>query len=87
MNRIDSSHNIIYRQIQNQIQNTTWRNITKIAYNNQANRLTLFRLFLLQLNIESLVLESFLYPIKQSPKTPQPEARAENTDFTRLFAH
>ena len=41
----------------------------------------------MKLNPESLVIESFLDPITQSPKLPQPKPRAEHNNFTKLFAH
>ena len=41
---------------------------------------------LLQLNPEYLVLESLLDPITQSPKLPQLESRAEQTNLDRLLS-
>ena len=43
-NQLQPEYNISI-PIQNQIQNTTWRSISKIAYSNQATSIALFRFF------------------------------------------
>ena len=41
----------------------------------------------MQPHTESLLLDSLLDPSTQPTKIPQPESRAEHTNFTRLFAN
>ena len=45
LNRINSIKNIISCAIMNQTLNTTWINVLKIAYSNQASRFTIIKLF------------------------------------------
>ena len=64
----------------NQILNTTWRSISKIAYSNQATILTIFIFFDL---ISSLLLvsEYLLDPNTQYQKLHEPKSCAEHTHF------
>ena len=86
LNQINSSHNIISFSIQNQIRNTTWRIISKIASIHQTTRTNLFILFDCNCT-HSLQFQILLDPSTQSTKFPQPESHAEHTDVTKLFAH
>ena len=88
MNWNDPSTNIIQLPMQSGIKepnskyyldnyfNIAWSNLPHFIY-----------IIWLQPNPESLVIESFLYPIPQYSKLTQPKSRSEYTDFTMLFAH
>ena len=79
--------NIIPCPIQSRIQEPNSKYyLDKYFYIAYSNHPHFIYIILLQPHPESLVIDSFLDPILQYPKLPQPKSRAEQTDFTMLHS-